>query len=410
MVTTRLVGSPVRRREDPRLLCGRGRYVADIQLARTTHLVIVRSKRPHARLRNIDVSRAQSAAGVLLVLAGVDLVDVVTPMPCLDLAPDGKPAFMRVLATDTVRYVGEPIAAIVAETPEAARAAADLIAVEYEDLPLVLDLEAAADDDTSPILHEELGTNRVNVFEQNVGDIDIAFAQAPHTLDAVFRVHRVSPSPMETRGVVAEVDPSGTRVTLYSSTQFPHFVRTLLSAVLGIPQPDIRVVAPDVGGGFGGKLTLYPEEVLSVVACRRLNRPVRWIETRQEHFLTTTHAREQVHKVRAAYNDDGVITAIELYSLTAVGGYMATLSASPASISSAMLRGPYRIPNYRAKSFSVMINKPPAIRLSGRRAPASRALHGRGRRSRRRRARAGPDRSQAPQHAGAGRASVRSGD
>jgi carbon-monoxide dehydrogenase large subunit len=357
MAITKLVGSSVRRREDGRLLRGAGRFVADISLPHMLHMAIVRSSRPHAIIKGIDRSAAEAQEGVLLVLNAAEIASTVHPLPSIDLFPDSKPALMRALAVDRVRYVGEPMAIVVATNAEIARSAAKAIQVEYEDLPVLLDPEEAAQDAT--LLYSEHGTNVANTCRQEVGDVDLAFAQAQHTLEAEFRIHRAAPAPMETRGVVAEPDLAGARLTLYTSTQFPHLVRAFLSGVLAMPPGDIRVVAPDVGGGFGAKCEFYPEEVLAVVACLRLRQPVRWIETRAESFVATTQAREQIHRVRAAYDGDGVISAIELNSITNNGAAMATLSTTPASISSAMFRGPYRIPNYRAKSLSVLTNKTP---------------------------------------------------
>ncbi len=357
MAITKLVGSSVRRREDRRLLRGAGRFVADISLPNMLHMAIVRSSRPHAIIKGIDRTAAVALDGVVLVLDGGEIAASAGPLPSIDLFPDSKPALMRALAVDRVRYVGEPIAIVVATDPGVAQSAAKAMQVEYEDLPVLLDPEEAAQDAT--LLYPEYGTNVANVCHQDVGDVDAAFAQAQHVMEAEFRIHRAAPAPMETRGAVAEPDAEGPRFTLYTSTQFPHLVRAFLSGVLGIPADDIRVVAPDVGGGFGAKCEFYPEEVLAVVACLRLKQPVRWIETRSESFLATTQAREQIHRVRAAYDDDGIVTAIELYSMTNNGAAMATLSTTPASISSAMFRGPYRIPNYRAKSLSVLTNKTP---------------------------------------------------
>jgi carbon-monoxide dehydrogenase large subunit len=357
MAITKLVGSSVRRREDGRLLRGEGRFVADISLPHMLHMAILRSSRPHAIIKGIDRSAAEAHEGVLLVLDGAEIAASVHPLPSIDLFPDSKPALMRALAVGRVRYVGEPMAIVVATNSEIAQSAAKTIQVEYEDLPVLLDPEEAARNAT--LLYPEHGTNVANICRQEVGDVDLAFAQAQHTIEAEFRIHRAAPAPMETRGTVAEPDPAGARITLYTSTQFPHLVRAFLSGVLAMAPADIRVVAPDVGGGFGAKCEFYPEEVLAVVACLRLHQPVRWIETRAESFVATTQAREQIHRVRAAYDADGVVSAIELNSITNNGAAMATLSTTPASISSAMFRGPYRVPNYRAKSLSVLTNKTP---------------------------------------------------
>lgn len=358
MAVTQLVGSRVRRREDRALLRGAGRFVADISLPDMLHLAVVRSSRPHAILQSIDGSAARTQEGVVLVLDGTEIAGSVLPLPSIDLFPDGKAALVRALAVDRVRYVGEPVAIVVATSLEIARSAANLVHIAYQDLPVLLDPEEASHPE-APLLYEEHGTNVANVCLQEVGEVDKAFAAAPHVMEAAFRIHRCAPAPMETRGVVAQPDAHSSRFTLYTSTQLPHLVRAFLSGVLGIAQSEIRVVAPDVGGGFGAKCEFYPEEVLAAVACLRLRQPVRWIETRSEHFLATTQAREQIHRVRAAYDDNGIVSAVELHSITNNGAAMATLSTTPASISSAMFRGPYRIPNYRARSLSVLTNKTP---------------------------------------------------
>src|SRR5262245_49152951 len=358
MTVSKQVGAPVRRREDPRLLRGAGRYVADISLPKMLHMAIVRSTRPHAIIRDIDRSKAIARKGVVLILDGTEIAETVKPLPSIDMFPDSKLALMRALAVDRVRYFGEPIAIVVAETARDALAAVDDLTIGYDELPVVLDPEAAVSAE-APLLYEEFETNVANVCRQEVGDVEAAFAAAPHTLEVSFHIHRCAPTPMETRGVLADPNPTGDGLTLYSSTQFPHLARSFLSGVIGLPQANIRVVAPDVGGGFGAKCEFYPEEVLAAVAALRLKRPVRWIEQRDEHFLATTQAREQIHQIRAAFDNNGVISAIELRSITNNGAALATLSTTPASISSAMLRGPYRIPHYRAESLSVLTNKTP---------------------------------------------------
>jgi aerobic carbon-monoxide dehydrogenase large subunit len=247
---------------------------------------------------------------------------------------------------------------VLAESRAQADAAAELVHIRYRDLPVVLDTEQAAAGAPS-LLYEQLGSNVISTVTQSVGDADAAFAAAHRVFEDTFRIHRYAASPMETRGVLADPTGRAGRVTLYSSTQFPHLVRAFLAGVLGLSEADLHVVAPDVGGGFGVKCEFYPEEVLAVWAAKQLARPIKWIETRAEHFVGTTHAREQVHRMRAAVDQDGIVTAVTLESLTNNGAAAATLSVTPASISSAMLRGPYRIPNYRAKSQSVVTNKTP---------------------------------------------------
>ena len=359
MAASRLVGTPVPRMEDRRLLLGQARFVADIAAPRMLHMALVRSIHAHADIVQIDCTHAQAAPGVALVVTGSQLADIVGPLPSIDLAGDGKAALQRVLATGKVRFVGEPVAAVIAETPFQADDAAMLVQVSYRDLPVVLDTEEAASDEPPAVLYEGLPSNVIHTCHQEVGDPDAAFASAHRVFAETFRIHRYVAAPMETRGVLADPTGQGERITLYSSTQFPHLLRGFLAGVLGLAETDLRVVAPDVGGGFGVKCEFYPEEILAVLAARRLGRPVRWIESREEHFVATTHAREQVHHVRAAVDADGIVTAMTLHSLTNNGAAAATLSVTPASISSAMLRGPYRVPHYRAESHSVVTNKTP---------------------------------------------------
>ena len=353
------VGSAVKRREDPRLLRGRGRYVADIKLPGTVYMALVRSPLAHARITRVDTSAALQRRGVLAAITYADLADAgVGPLPCIDLMPDSRAVLQTVLANGKVRYVGEPVVAVVATDPYLAEDAAELVEVEYDPLPPVVDLLAAAAPD-APLLYEELDSNVFTTIRHDIGDVDAAFAQAAHTYRETFRIHRYAPVPMETRGVVADADPTTGRITLYSSTQFPHLARGFLAGVLSIPESRIRVIAPDVGGGFGSKCEFYPEEVLAPWLSLRLGRPVKWVEDRREHMLASTHAREQIHEIEAAVDADGIVTAVRVRSHTNNGAALSTLAVTPSSIFAAMLRGPYRIPNYRIEAHSVLTNKTP---------------------------------------------------
>jgi carbon-monoxide dehydrogenase large subunit len=353
-----LVGTPVKRREDVRLLLGQATFVSDIQAPRMLHMAIVRSPVAHARIDRVRVEAASALPGVRMILTPDDIA-AYGAMPAIDLVGPGSAAAQRILATGRVRYVGEAVAAVIADDSWIAQHAATQVTLDLTPLPVVLDAEDAARGDAASILYDELGTNIIHTCRQEVGDVDAAFQDAHRVFEDTFRIHRYIAAPMEMRGVVA--DPLSHRgcITLTSSTQFPHLLRSFLSGTLGIPESELRVVAPDVGGGFGAKLHFYPEEALAVIAARRLNRPVKWIETRREHFVATTHAREQVHHVRAAVDENGIVTAMTLRSYTNNGAAATTVPVSPASISSAMLRGPYRIPNYRAESHSVVTNKAP---------------------------------------------------
>lgn len=352
------VGQPIKRREDRRLLLGRGYYLADIKRENMLSMAVLRSTSAHARIMSIDTSDVLAMPGVAAVLTYADIKDSVTNLPCIDLGPDSKLATHGVLAGEVVRYVGEPIAVVAASDAYAAEDALEAFVVEYEDLPVVLDPELASHDD-APLLYPEFGTNVINTWPQDVGDVDGAFAAADKIYEETFRIHRYGAIPMETRGVIAEVDPISGRLTLWTSTQAPHLVRTFLAGVLSLPESHIKVVAPDVGGGFGGKLGFYPEEVLAPMLAMRLGRPVKWVEDRREHMLSSTQEREQIHHVRAAVDKNSIVTAVDAESWTNNGAALQTTGMSPASIFSAMLRGPYRIPSYRARSHSVVTNKTP---------------------------------------------------
>ncbi|MET0314435.1 MAG: xanthine dehydrogenase family protein molybdopterin-binding subunit, partial [Hansschlegelia sp.] len=358
MAAGRLVGTPVPRMEDARLLLGQARFVADIEAPRMLSMAVVRSPSAHAALNAVDVSAALAVPGVRLALTGEDIVSF-GKLPSIDLSGPGNVAMQRMLAVGRVRFAGEPVAIVVADDPWIASQAAALVRLDLTELPFVLDAEQAAEGQSPTVLYPELGSNVIHTCRQSVGDPDAAFAAAHLVVEETYRIHRYVAAPMETRGVLADPTGQGGRVTLTSSTQFPHLLRAFLAGVIGMAEADIRVIAPDVGGGFGVKCEFYPEEALAVVAARKLGRPVKWIETREEHFVATTHAREQVHHVRAAVDADGIVTAVTLRSVTNNGAVAATLSVTPASISSAMLRGPYRIPNYRAESQSVVTNKTP---------------------------------------------------
>jgi carbon-monoxide dehydrogenase large subunit len=348
-------GAPLKRKEDPRLLRGHGRYVADLKLERMTHAAVVRSQHAHAELRGIDASRAHEDPRVLAVLTGPDVAEL-PHILCIDAEETTRPFTQPLLAQGKVRYVGEPVAVVVVDGDRYdAEDALALVDVEYEPLPAVADAEAALAED-APILHEQ--TNLCDELEYVVGD-RTAVDSAPHRLKQRFTTQRHAGTPLETRGCVAEYDPRRDQVTLWTSTQTPHGVKRGLAYHLGLPETSIRVVAPDVGGGFGTKLQIYQEEVLVTLLARRLGRPVKWIEDRWEHFVATTHGREQFHEIEVGYDDDGVVLGVRDYALTDTGAYLARLTLVEPFIGVAMLRGPYRISNFEARSAIAMTNKTP---------------------------------------------------
>jgi carbon-monoxide dehydrogenase large subunit len=350
----RAFGAPLARREDPRLLRGDGRYVADLKLHGLAHAAVLRSPHAHALVRSIDAARALADPRVLAVLAGADVADL-PRLECIDAEETTRPFNQPVLAQDKVRYVGEPVAVLVAEDRYVAEDALGLVEVDYEPLPAVASAEAALAEG-APVLHDE--TNLVELLEYATGDAT-AIERAPHRLSARFRTQRHAGMPLETRGCVAEWDAGRSAITLHSSTQVPHAVKRDLARYLDLPESGVRVVAPDVGGAFGTKLQIYPEEILVCLLARRLGRPVKWIEDRREHFLATTHGREQVHEIEVGYDDDGIVAGVRDEVLTDTGAYLARLTLVEPFIGVAMLRGPYRIPNFEARTAVAMTNKTP---------------------------------------------------
>jgi carbon-monoxide dehydrogenase large subunit len=348
-------GAAVKRKEDPRLLLGAGRYIGDVKLHGMVHAAILRSPHAHAEIRSIDFSACRADPRCVAVLSASDF-DELPVLTCIDAEPTTKPFLQGILATDKVRYVGEPIAVVVAQDRYTAEDLLSLVQVDYEPLGAVVDPEAAMSDD-APILHSE--TNVAEVLEMSSGDVDAALAGAPRVLRERYCTQRYAGMPMETRGVIAEWDERKGAVTVWSSTQVPNGVKQNLQASLGLSENAIRVIAPDVGGGFGVKLQIYPEETLIATLARRVGRPVKWIEDRWEHFVATTHGREQYHDLEVAYNEDGRVLGIRDHCVTNTGAYLQSLTLVEPFIGVAMLTGPYRVEHFEAKATVVMTNKTP---------------------------------------------------
>jgi carbon-monoxide dehydrogenase large subunit len=361
------IGRSLMRREDKRLLTGQGQFVADIVLPRMAHAVIVRSPLAHGRVRSVDLSRARAAPGVLAALNGADLLELLPPVPEGQISLPRKwqnvvqHKFLSpqepLLAHDKVRHVGEAIAIIVAETRYQAEDAAEMVAADLEELPAVVD-PAAALVPGAPIIHEHYGTNLVGEFAIGRGDVAAAFARAPHRLKRRFYHHRYAAVPMECRGVVAEYDRRTDSATIWSSTQVVHWVRREAAGILGLPEARVRVVAPDVGGGFGGKGHVYPEDLLMPFLARRLGRPVRWIEDRREHLMSATHSRDQWHDVEVAFDNDGRILALRDDYLVDCGAWN-PIGSGVAYNTAVHLTGPYKIDNLAVRGRIAVTNKVP---------------------------------------------------
>lgn len=348
-------GAPLKRKEDPRLLRGDGRYLADLKLHGMLSAAVIRSPHAHALINSIDTAAAEADPRVAAVLTAADLPPL-PPLACIDAEETTKPFNQPIIAADKVRYVGEPVAVIVAADRYVAEDVADLVEIDYEPLEAVTDAERAMEAD-SPIVHEE--TNVCDTLRYKLGDPDAAFESAPHVLREKFLTQRYAGMPMECRGAIAEWDPRNAAITLTSSTQVPNSVKRDICTFLDLPESGVRVLVPDVGGAFGVKIQTYPEEILLCFLARRLGRPVKWVEDRWEHLVAATHGREQSHDVEVAYNDDGRVLAIRDHSITNTGAYLQRLTLVEPFIGVSMLTGPYDITDFEASAAVVMTNKTP---------------------------------------------------
>jgi len=365
-----VVGTRVLRREDPVLLTGEARFVDDLHVIGAVHLKVVRSPYAHARIRSIDTDAARAMPGVVAVFTAADLRDDwQTPLPCAwPVTPDMKNPENWPLAIDEVRFAGEAVAVVLAESPEAARDAIEAVVVDYEELPAVLDVETAAEDHT--LVHSELGTNTSYVWtlEPDPEAVERAFAGATHTVLQRYVQQRLIPMAMEPRGVLIVPEPYGGDVTVYSSTQIPHILKIQLAIILGIAEHRVRVVAPSVGGGFGSKLNVYAEEVLALGIAIRLQRPVRWVEERTEGTTATIHGRGMEQQIELAADADGRVTAVRVRLLADMGAYLQLVTPGIPLLGAFVYHGTYDIPAYSFSCTSVFTNKTPtdAYRGAGR--------------------------------------------
>jgi aerobic carbon-monoxide dehydrogenase large subunit len=325
MVLSRYVGARVRRKEDPRLITGASTYVDDLHLTGMLHVGFVRSQYAHANINGIDTSAAEGMPGVVQIILGAECPKLLNPSGGDGsgvMAGDSSSTDISKypLAIERVRYVGEPIVAIVAETSRQARDAADAVVVDYDPLPAVTDMEESIKDG-APRLYDNHEGNIAASFGKTVGDVDAAFDGAPVTVKARIRSQRLSGVPMETRGVVAAPDPLNGGLTVWQSTQAPHNNRSELAPALGMSTSQLRVIAPEVGGGFGVKIGDYPEDFLVAALARKHGRPVKWIESRSEHMMTTHHGRDQIAYLEAAAESDGTLRGLRMNVLHNAGAY-----------------------------------------------------------------------------------------
>jgi aerobic carbon-monoxide dehydrogenase large subunit len=362
------IGEAMRRKEDPRMITGRGRYTEDINLPGMLHAVVVRSPEAHAAIVSIDTSAARERDGVVAVLTGEDLAgDFGSPLAMV-WAPPGveiKTPDHWPLKRGEVKHVGDPVAVVVATSRHIAVDAAEDVIVEYDPKPAVVDPEAALEDG-SPLVWEEFGTNKTHEWGVSGGDLDAALAEADVTVETRFVNHRTSGVPIEPRCSVAESRAGD--LTLYSTTQIPHIARFVLSGMLGIPEDKLRVVAPDVGGGFGAKLQVYAEEALVLALAKRLERPVKWVETRSEHMTTSHHGRDQINYVTLGAKRDGTLTACRVRTLADLGAYQQLLTPFIPTLGFPVMGGCYKFQAIDIQITGVFTNKmcTDAIRGAGR--------------------------------------------
>jgi aerobic carbon-monoxide dehydrogenase large subunit len=352
------VGQSLKRREDAELLVGGGHYVADIARPGMLHATFVRSPLPNARIVSIDTEAAAACPGVRLVLTAADMPDEIRPQPCTHNFAGQRDTPYYFLAKERARYVGEPVAMVLAETPHAAEDGAELIDVEWEQLPSIGEAEAALQTG-APKVYEDWPDNLAATFESEMGDTDRAFAEADVVIEERIEIQRLFACPLETRGVVAEWDPFGDELTIWTSSQILHIARDLLADVLRIPEHRIRVIVPKMGGGFGCKFHFYPEEAAVAFAARASGRPVRWIEDRLESFIATCHARQETVDAQMALKRDGEITGVKAEILGDMGASLHTVGYGPVWLTAVMMTNAYVIPNARVRARAVLTNKTP---------------------------------------------------
>ena len=352
------VGTPVERVEDHRHLCGHAQFVDDLVFDGMLHASIVRSQVAHGRIRSIDVGAARAMPGVHDVIIAVDIGSPVPTIPMrLQPLESVKPFRQPVIAQHTVRYVGEPVAIVLADSLAQAEDAADVVIVEIDPLPVVADRHISAGNKT--LLFEETGTNSPVTFTGTKGNTDAAFHDAPYTLREKLGVQRQSAMTMETRGVLAVWDAARAHLTVYGAAKVPYFTRRNVASMLGLQTEAVDLIENDVGGGFGSRGEFYPEDFLIPFAAKRLARPVKWVESRSDHFLATNHARDADCDIEIACTRDGTILALRGRARTDVGAYLRTVGVTPSRNIAQVCSGPYRIAHLGLDVSLMLTNKTP---------------------------------------------------
>ncbi|MCY3822281.1 MAG: xanthine dehydrogenase family protein molybdopterin-binding subunit [Nitrospinae bacterium] len=351
----KFIGAPIKRRDDPRLIQGLAHYVDDFNPPGTLHMACVRSPYGKANIRSVDVSKAAAAEGVVAVYTHEETKGI-GPVPVGGLVPDAKVPAQPILADKQVLFAGEPVVAVIAETRYGARDAADLVEIDYEPLDAVVDLEAALEPG-SPKVHDDYESNQAFTWAIAGGDVEAGLKEADVIVKEKMTNARVAPLALEPRGVLAHYLPGEDKMTLWTSTQVPHKVRTLVAGQIGMPENRMRVIAPEVGGGFGSKLNIYREEALAAFVTRELGLPIKWVESRSENFMTTIHGRGQVGEIEMGLKNDGTITAFRYNVLADCGAYYQLLTVAIFTLTGLMLPGPYKIANMEMNATGVFTNK-----------------------------------------------------
>ena len=352
------IGAPILRKEDRRFLMGRARFTDDVKLPHMLHAAIIRSPHAHALIKSIDASEALEIPGVVAVYSAADVEAVLEPkrIPLRTSALEGLDRFLQYpFARGKVRYVGDPVAVVVAESRHLAEDAIDVVKVEYEPLPVVTDVIESYEGKV--LLHEEHGTNVAADETVSVGDVEEAFRNAEYTRQEEFHIPRYTANPLETRGLVASYDPGRHELTCWGETKVPYFNRGVLSSMLDMPTHALHFFEPDVGGGFGARGEFYPEDFMVPFASKMLGRPVKWIEDRREHLVSCNHSRDQTCRLEIAAKRDGTITAMRAAVYGNNGGYVRTHGGVVPLLTATLIPGPYRVPNYEGRILCVVTNK-----------------------------------------------------
>ncbi len=358
MAVTTIFGASVKRKEDPRMITGKGKYTDDIQLPGMTYAAFLRSPHAHAKIVKVDATKARKAPGVVAVHTGKELEGKIGPVPCAWQIPGSNlkiPKYLPI-AFDKVRYVGDPVAVVVAETEYQAKDALELIDVEYDPLPAIVNQEDATKSG-APILYEDVPNNVAFNWKLSGGDIKKAFKDADVVISHKFVNQRLQPTAIETRAVVAEYHPGSDDITIWITSQNPHVHRLLLSGMVGIPEHKMRVIAPDVGGAFGSKIHCYGPEAVVAFLSKELERPVKWREDRRENYLATVHGRDHIQYVELAAKRDGTILGIRVKVYANMGAWLSTAAPGvPTILFGLMLGGPYKISSLDCDVVGVLTN------------------------------------------------------